>query len=243
MDWTPRHVDLFPSIEEGRVVVDALHTNSSGDRGDVSIRSVTTPHIYDSNDDSNDDDFVANDDVPAPEAWPTAEFKEGPAVGPTTEFQAGPVAPTLPLDSNWYKNRTIEEVDAHFASVIAASLKAQGATFRQRQVVPPAGAITLDEADDDMPSLLPPGVCNRDAKDNNDPPVEASIAFRAGRHGQGTSLLSYANQVASRVLPFTMKEHAELAVDLAESIDPITSGDPGSDPTPSYPNRLGCTKY
>jgi len=83
MDWTPRHVDLFPSIEEGRVVVDALRTNSSGDRGDVSIPSVTTPHTYD----SNDDDFVANDDVPEPEAWPTAEFKEGPAVGPTTEFQ------------------------------------------------------------------------------------------------------------------------------------------------------------
>jgi len=86
MDWTPRHVDLFPSIEEGRVVVDTLHTNSSGDRGDVSIPSVTTPHIYDSNDDSNDDDFIANDDVPAPEAWPTAESKEGPAVRPTTEF-------------------------------------------------------------------------------------------------------------------------------------------------------------
>ena len=57
--------------------------------------------------------------------------------------------PTLPLDSDWYKNRTVEEVDAHFASVIAASLKAQGAAFRQRQVIPPAGAITLDEADDD----------------------------------------------------------------------------------------------
>ena len=71
MDWTPRHVDLFPSIEEGRVVVDALRTNSSGDRGDVSIPSVTTPHTYD----SNDDDFVANHDVPEPEAWPTAEFK------------------------------------------------------------------------------------------------------------------------------------------------------------------------
>jgi hypothetical protein len=83
MDWTPRHVDLFPSIEEGRVVVDALRTNSSGDRADVSIPSVTTPHTYD----SNDDDFVANDDVPEPKAWPTAEFKEGPAVGPTTEFQ------------------------------------------------------------------------------------------------------------------------------------------------------------
>ena len=118
-------MDLFPSIEEGRVVVDTLHANSRGDRGDVSIQSVTTPHIYDSNDDSNDDDFVANDDVPAPEAWPTAEFKEGPAVGPTAEFQEGPVAPTLPLDSDWYKNRTVEEVDAHFALVIAASLKAR----------------------------------------------------------------------------------------------------------------------
>jgi hypothetical protein len=27
-------------------------------------------------------------------------------------------------------NRTVEEVDAHFASVIAASLKVQGAAFR-----------------------------------------------------------------------------------------------------------------
>jgi len=105
MDWTPRHVDLFPSIEEGRVVVDTLHANRLGDRGDVSIQSVTTPHIYDSN-----DDFVANDDVPEPEAWPAAEFKEGPAVGPTTEFQEGPVAPTLPLDSDWYKNRTVEKI-------------------------------------------------------------------------------------------------------------------------------------
>jgi len=81
---------------------------------------------------------------------------------------------------NWYKNRTVEEVDAHFASVIAASLKAQGAAICQRQVVPPAGAATLDEANDNMPSLLPPGVCNSDAKDNNDPPVEASIASCAG---------------------------------------------------------------
>jgi hypothetical protein len=113
-------VDLFPSIEAGRVVVDTLHANSLGDRGDISIQSVTTPHIYD----SNDDDFVANDDVPTPEAWPTAEFKEGPAVGPTTEFQEGPVAPNLSLDSDWYKNCTVEDVDAHFASVIAASLKA-----------------------------------------------------------------------------------------------------------------------
>ena len=225
-------------IEEGRVVVDTLRTNSSGDRGDLSIPSVTTPHTYN----SNDDDFVANDSVPEPEAWPTAEFKEGPAVGPTTEFQEGPVAPTLPLDSDWYKNRTVEAVDAHFASVIAASLKAQGAAFRQRQVIPPAGAITLDEADDNMPSLLPPGVCNSDAKDNNDPPAEASIASRAGRCGQGTSLLSYANQVASRVLPSTMKEHAELAVDLAKSIDPHTSGDPGSDPTPFLPKPPGLYK-
>jgi hypothetical protein len=38
--------------------------------------------------------------------------------------------------------------------VIAASLKAQGAAFCQHQVVPLAGATTLDEADDDMPSLL-----------------------------------------------------------------------------------------
>jgi hypothetical protein len=129
--------------------------------------------------------------------------------------------------------------------VIAASLKAQGAAFRQRQVVPPAGAIALDEADDNMPSLLPPGVCNYDsdgAKDNNGPPVEASIASRAGRRGQGTSLLSYANQVASRVLPSTMKEHAELAVDLAKSIGPITSGDPGSDPTPFLPEPTGLYK-
>ena len=126
--------------------------------------------------------------------------------------------------------------------MIAASLKAQGVAFRQRQVIPPAGAITLDEADDDMPSLLPPGICNSDAKDNNNPPVEASIASRAGRRGQGTSLLSYANQVASRVLPSTMKEHAELAVDLAESIDPITSGDPGSDPTPFLPEPTGLYK-
>jgi hypothetical protein len=191
MDWTPWHVDLFPSIEEGRVVVDALRTNSSGDRGDVSIPSVTTTHTYD----SNDDDFVANDDV-----------------------------------------------DARFASVIAASLKAQSAAFCQRQVVPPAGATTLDEADDDMPSLLPPGVCNSAAEDFNDPPVEASIASRAGRRGQGTSLLSYANQVASRVLPSTMKEHAELAFDLAESIHPITSGDPGSDPTPFLPEPAGLYK-
>ena len=88
IDWTPRHVDIFPSIEEGRVV-HALRTNSSGDRGGVSIPSVTTPHTYD----SNDDDFVANDDVPEPEAWPTAEFKEGPAVGPTTEFKEGPLLP------------------------------------------------------------------------------------------------------------------------------------------------------
>ena len=180
-------MDLFPSIEEARVVVETLHANSLGDRGDVSIPSVITPHTYD----SNDDDFVAND-VPEPKAWPTAEFKEGPAVGPTTEFQEEPVAPTLPLDSDWYKNRTVEEVDAHFASVIAASLKAQGAAFRRRQVIPPTGAITLAEANDNMPSLLPPGVCNHDAADNNDHPVEASIASRAGRRGQGTSLLSYA---------------------------------------------------
>ena len=139
-------------------------------------------------------------------------------------------------------NRTVEEVDAHFASVIAASLKAQGAAFRQRQVIPPAGAITLDEADDDMPSLLPPGVCNSDAEDENDSPVVASIASCAGRRGQGTSLLSYANQVASRVLPSTMKEHAEMAVDLAESIDPLTSGDPGSDPTPFLPEPTGLYK-
>jgi len=123
--------------------------------------------------------------------------------------------------------------------VIAASIKAQGAAFRQRQVIPPAGAITLNEADDNMPSLLPPGVCNSDAKDDNNPPAEASIASRAGRRGQGTSLLSYANQFASRVLPSTMKAHAELAVELAESVDPITSGDPGSDPTPFLPKPTG----
>jgi hypothetical protein len=63
--------------------------------------------------------------------------------------------------------------------------------------------LPLNEAYDDMPSLLPPGVCNSDAKEDNDPPVEASIASRAGRRGQGTSLLSYANQVASRVLPLS----------------------------------------
>ena len=126
--------------------------------------------------------------------------------------------------------------------MIAASLKAQGAAFRQRQVIPPAGAITLDEADDDLPSLLPPGVCNSDAEDDNNPPVEASIASRAGRRGQGTSLLSYANQVALRVLPSIMKYHAELAVDLAESIDSITSGDPGSNPTPFLPEASGLYK-
>jgi len=67
--------------------------------------------------------------------------------------------------------------------VITASRKAQGAAFRQRQVIPPASAITLDEANDNMPSLLPPGVYNSDAEDDNDPPVEASIASRAGRCG------------------------------------------------------------
>jgi hypothetical protein len=71
-------VDLFPSIEEGRVVVDTLHANRLGDRGEVSLPSVTTPHTYD----SNDEDFVANDDVPELKAWPTAEFKEGPPSGP-----------------------------------------------------------------------------------------------------------------------------------------------------------------
>jgi hypothetical protein len=126
--------------------------------------------------------------------------------------------------------------------VIAASLKAQGATFNQRQVIPPASATTLDKANDNIPPLLPSGVCNSDAKDKDNPPVEASIASRAGRCGQGTSLLSYANQVASRVLPSTMKVHAELAVDLAESIDPITSGDPGSDPTPFLPEPTGLYK-
>jgi len=39
-----------------------------------------------------------------------------------------------------------------------------------------------------------------------------------------------------------MKEYAELAVDLAESIDPITSGDPGSDPTPFLPEPTGLYK-
>ena len=39
-----------------------------------------------------------------------------------------------------------------------------------------------------------------------------------------------------------MKEHAKLAVDLAESIDPITSGDPGSDPTPFLPEPTGLYK-
>jgi hypothetical protein len=89
MDWTPRHVDLFPSIEEGRVVVDALRTNSNGDRGEVSLPSVTTPHTYD----SNDEDFVANDDVPELKAWPTAEFKEGPPSGPQQNLKRGPLLP------------------------------------------------------------------------------------------------------------------------------------------------------
>ena len=79
--------------------------------------------------------------------------------------------------------------------MIAAGLKAQGATFNQRQVIPPAGATTLDKANDNMPSLLPSGVCNSDAEDDNNPLVEASTASRAGRRGQGTSLLSYANKL------------------------------------------------
>jgi hypothetical protein len=77
------------AIEEGRVVVDALHTNSSGDRGDVSIPSVTTPHIYD----SNDDDFVANDDVPSPKRGLQQNLKRGPPSGPQQNFKRGPLLP------------------------------------------------------------------------------------------------------------------------------------------------------
>ena len=82
-------MDLFPSIEEARVVVETLHANSLGDRGDVSIPSVITPHTYD----SNDDDFVANDDVHEPKAWPTAESKEGPPSGPQQNFKRNPLLP------------------------------------------------------------------------------------------------------------------------------------------------------
>ena len=89
MDWTPRHVDLFPSIEEGRVVVDALRTNSSGDRGDVSIPSVATPHTYD----SNDDDFVANDDVPEKKRGLQENLKRDPPSGPQQNFKRGPLLP------------------------------------------------------------------------------------------------------------------------------------------------------
>jgi len=138
-------------------------------------------------------------------------------------------------------NRTVEEVDAHFASVIAASLKRKAQPSASARSSP--SRCTLDEADDDMPSLLPPGVCNCDAKDDNDPPVEASIAFRAGRRGQGTSLLSNANQVASRVLPSTMKEHADWLLTWPSPLIPLLPVILDRILPPSYPNRLGCTKY
>jgi len=102
-----------------------------------------------------------------------------------------------------------------------------------------------------MPALLPPEypLCNDsiDSDTNSDadivPPEEDHIASRVGRrHRQGNSLLSYAHHVASLVLPAQMTQRDELAVDLAESIDPIAAGDPGSDPTPFLPEPSGLYK-
>ena len=56
------------------------------------------------------------------------------------------------------------------------------------------------------------------------------------------SLLSNAYHVASLVLPAQMTQRDELAVDLAESIDPIAAGDPGLDPTPFLPKPSGLYK-
>jgi len=103
-----------------------------------------------------------------------------------------------------------------------------------------------------MPALLPPKypLCNDSIDSNTDsdanivPPEEDHIASRVGRrHRQGNSLLlSYAHHVASLVLPAQKTQRDELAVDLAEFIDPIAAGDPGSDPTPFLPEPSGLYK-
>jgi hypothetical protein len=157
--------------------------------------------------------------------------------------------PVFPYDPSAYDNLTIIEFDAQFASFINAKLKEQSVAFQQRQQV--GRRNTVDDADDDMPALLPPGypLCN-DSVDNNTgsdagivPPEEDHIASRVGRcHRQGTSLLSYTHHVAFLVLPAQMTLRDKLAVDLAESIDPIAAGDPGSDPTPFLPEPSGLYK-
>jgi hypothetical protein len=242
MDWTPRHVDFFvPPIP-------ATDSTSGAEQGDV---------------------FPDNDVEQGPvENGPTADFEEGPVTPePTDELQEGSVTPTsidssasdpfssnatpqhhasdspvFPYDPSAYDNLTINEVDAKFASYIVAKLKEQSVAFQKRQQV--GRRNTVNDADDDMPALLPPEypLCN-DSIDSNTtsdadivPPEEDHIASRVGRrHRQGNSLLSYAHHVASLVLPAQMAQRDELAVNLAESIDPIAAGDPGSDPAAFLP--------
>jgi len=62
------------------------------------------------------------------------------------------------------------------------------------------------------------------------------------RHRQGNSLFSYPHHIASLVLPAQITQRDELAVDLAESIDSIAAGNPGSDPTPFLPEPSGLNK-
>ena len=152
----------------------------------------------------------------------------------------------FPYDPSAYDNLTIDEVDAQFASFINPNLKEQSVDFQQRQQV--GRRNTVNDADDDMPALLPLEypLCNESIDSNTDsdanivPPEEDHIASRVGR--QGNSLLSYAHHVASLVLPAQMTQLDDLAVNLAESIDPIAAGDPGSDSTPFLPEPSGLYK-
>ena len=89
-----------------------------------------------------------------------------------------------------------------------STVKHLSVAFQQRQQV--GRRNTVNDADDDMPALLPPEypLCNDsiESDTNSDaniaPPEEDHIASRVGRrHRQENSLLSYANQVASLVLP------------------------------------------
>jgi len=215
MNWTPRHVDFFvPPIPE---------TDNTGGAEQCDVFP--------------DDDVEEGPTV----TGPTADFEEGPVTtNPTNALQEGPVTPTLfdssasdpfslasnatpqdhapentvfPYDVQAYDNLTIDEVDAKFASLIDAKLKEQSVAFQQRQQA--ALSNTGNDADDDMPALLPPDypLCDDsvDSDTNSDadivPPEEDHIASRVGRrHRQGTSLLSYAHHVASLVLPAQMTQ-------------------------------------
>jgi len=150
-------------------------------------------------------------------------------------------------DPSAYDYLTMDEVDAQFASFIDAKLKEQSVAFQQRQQV--GCSNTVNDADDDMPALLPPEypLCNDsiDSDTNSDAgivhPEEDHIASRVGRHHcQGNSLLSYAHHVASLVLPFQMTQRDESAVNPSIQLQPATLI---LIPLPSCPNRVDSTKF